>query len=70
MEGNDGMAILLLLAMLVAGVIIVFNLVPALNIGFNNITSVKNGIWIVASRIVGLALAGVSLWAIINIIRN
>ena len=69
-EGSKGIAILLLLALVVAGVIIAFNIGDFLGIGFNHIHDFRTGTFIILARIVGLILIGLPIYVIVEMLRN
>lgn len=68
-------AVLLLLALMVGGAFIGFNLVHTvlgfdLGLGFNQIGSFQAGFWIIIARLVGIALIGICGYVIFNIITK
>jgi hypothetical protein len=59
-----------MIALLVAGIIMVFNLVPALNLGIGSVNDVFSGFWFIIVKVVGLALIGLSIWVSVNVIKE
>lgn len=76
MEGQGAVAILLLLALAIGGVVMIFNGTESwfnieLGIGFEDIKGISSGIWIILARvIVGPILIVLSLYAIWNILKG
>lgn len=62
--------IILMLALMVGGFLITFNLIPSLGLGFNSINGIISGFWIILVRLTGVALLLFPLYVIYNIIRG
>lgn len=69
-EGNQGVAILLLLALVVGGVLITFNIGDFLGIGFGSIHNIQSGVWIILARLVGIVLIILPIWVIFKMLTD
>lgn len=71
-DGSKGIAILLLLALLVAGVIMAFNIgnFTFLGLSFKGATGFGRIFWLVLARVAGVGLVVASIAGIIGIIRS
>jgi len=72
---NKGEVVLLMLILLASGLLIGFNFIEVifgidLGIGFNDINNFFSGAWIFIARLVGIILTGLSIFVIINVVRE
>jgi len=67
---DQGVAILLLIALMLGGAIILLNPIPELGIGFKDIVSVQSFIWIIAVKIIAIALIIIPGWIIYQMIKG
>lgn len=74
MEGDKPLAILLLIILFISGLAISLNLVKMigidLHIAFSDIHGFKTGFFVLLCKLVGIVLAGLSAFVIVNIIRD
>lgn len=71
---EKGVAVLLMFVLLISGIALTLNLPLMLGIdlgiGFKDIHNLITGIWILLLKLVGIILTALSIFVIINIIKN